>query len=80
MTINYRFEQSDGTIREEQGELRNAGSENEALVMKGFYAWIGPDGIKYTVNYIADENGFKPTIQQDGLGGVPPGVIASLSG
>lgn len=27
--------------------------------MQGSYSYTGPDGILYTVNYIADENGFR---------------------
>lgn len=27
--------------------------------MQGSYSYTGPDGIVYTINYIADENGFR---------------------
>lgn len=27
--------------------------------MQGSYSYTGPDGILYTVNYIADENGYR---------------------
>lgn len=27
--------------------------------MQGSYSYTGPDGIVYTVTYIADENGFR---------------------
>lgn len=74
------FEQSDGTKRDEQGELINAGSENESIAVRGSYSWVGPDNVVYTVTYIADENGFQPTIEQGPGGGVPPGVVASLLG
>ncbi|CAH2075262.1 unnamed protein product, partial [Iphiclides podalirius] len=77
---NFAFEQSDGTKKEEQGELRNAGKEDEFIAVKGSYSWVGPDGVLYTITYIADENGFKPTIEQGPGGGVPPGVVASLLG
>lgn len=58
---NYQFgfEQSDGQKREETGEVRLIGEENH-VVMKGSYSFIAADGITYTVNYIADENGFQP--------------------
>lgn len=30
----------------------------------GSYSFIGDDDIRYVVNYIADENGYQPTIQK----------------
>ncbi|XP_068630303.1 endocuticle structural glycoprotein SgAbd-5-like [Battus philenor] len=79
-SYNFAFEQSDGTKKEEQGELRNAGAEDEFVAIKGSYSWQGPDGVVYTVTYIADDTGFKPTIEQGPGGAVPPGVVASLLG
>lgn len=54
------YETSDGVSRQEQAELKNAGSENEAIAVRGSISWIAPDGQTYTLNYIADENGFQP--------------------
>ena len=59
-SYKYDFETSDGIKTEEQGELKNAGSENEAISVRGSYSYTGPDGQVYTVTYIADENGFQP--------------------
>ncbi|XP_053666419.1 endocuticle structural glycoprotein SgAbd-5-like [Anopheles marshallii] len=58
----YRFEfaTSDGTSRTEEAELRNAGTDNEAIAVRGSYSYTGPDGTVYVINYIADENGFQP--------------------
>lgn len=36
--------------------LKNAGS----ISVQGTVSWIGPDGEHYTLNYLADENGFQP--------------------
>ncbi|XP_077283202.1 endocuticle structural protein SgAbd-6-like [Arctopsyche grandis] len=58
---NFAFETSDGTSRQEQAELKNVGTENEALVVRGTISWVAPDGQQYTLNYIADENGFQPS-------------------
>ncbi|CAD7083182.1 unnamed protein product [Hermetia illucens] len=57
---SFAYETSDGTSRQEQAQLKNIGSENEALVVRGSISWIGADGQQYTLNYIADENGFQP--------------------
>ncbi|CAO1320238.1 unnamed protein product [Diamesa hyperborea] len=56
----FAYETSDGVSRQEEAELKNAGSENEAISVRGSYSWTAPDGQVYTVNYIADENGFQP--------------------
>lgn len=34
----------------------NNGGEN---VVRGSYSYVGPDGVTYTVNYIADRNGYR---------------------
>ncbi|XP_075161706.1 larval cuticle protein 65Ag1-like [Haematobia irritans] len=59
-SYNYAYETSDGTKGQEQGQLKNAGSENEAISVTGEYSFVGDDGQTYTVTYIADENGFQP--------------------
>ncbi|XP_058125434.1 flexible cuticle protein 12-like [Anopheles ziemanni] len=55
----FAFETSDGHQRQEQGELKKVGDE-EALVVRGSYSFTADDGQVYTVNYVADENGFQP--------------------
>ncbi|XP_075971006.1 uncharacterized protein LOC142973253 [Anticarsia gemmatalis] len=79
-SYSFAWELSDGSKHEEQGQLKNQGTENEAIAVQGQYAWVGPDGVTYTVNYIADENGFQPTIEQGPGGAVPSAVVASLLG
>ncbi|CAG9560420.1 unnamed protein product [Danaus chrysippus] len=79
-SYKFGFELSDQTKREEEGELKNAGSENESIAVKGSYSWVDKDGQVYTVNYVADENGFQPTIEQSNGGAIPPAVIAAFSG
>ncbi|XP_055373232.1 larval cuticle protein 65Ag1-like [Condylostylus longicornis] len=56
----FAYETSDGITREEQGELRNAGTDNEAISVRGSYSFVADDGQTYTITYIADENGFQP--------------------
>ena len=33
--------------------------EDEVMVMRGSYQYIGADGLTYQVNWVADENGFQ---------------------
>lgn len=56
----FAFETSDGIQREEEGTLQNAGSENEAISVRGSYSYTDPSGKVVTVNFVADENGFRP--------------------
>ncbi|XP_058828462.1 cuticle protein CP14.6-like, partial [Topomyia yanbarensis] len=57
---NYQVETSNGIKQEEQAELRSFGEDNAAIVVRGSYSFVADDGQVYTVNYIADENGFQP--------------------
>ncbi|XP_005174948.2 larval cuticle protein 65Ag1 [Musca domestica] len=59
-SFQYAFETSDGTKAEAQGQLNNAGSEQEAIAVRGSFSFVADDGQTYTVNYVADENGFQP--------------------
>lgn len=58
--IFIRFETSDGQSRQEQAELKNVGTDEEAISVKGSYSWVAEDGQTYTVNFVADENGYQP--------------------
>lgn len=53
------FKTSDGSHREERAEVKNPGSKDESMIVQGSYTFIGTDGNTYTVNYIADENGYR---------------------
>ncbi|CAB3222788.1 unnamed protein product [Arctia plantaginis] len=56
----YAVETSNGIAQQEEGQLRNAGTENEIYAVRGQFSYTGPDGVVYLINYIADENGFQP--------------------
>ncbi|XP_013110224.1 endocuticle structural protein SgAbd-6-like isoform X1 [Stomoxys calcitrans] len=56
----FSYTLSDGTTRTEEGTVINAGTENESLSVKGTISWVAPDGQTYTINFVADENGFQP--------------------
>lgn len=57
---NFAYETSDGVSRSESAVLKNAGTENASISVRGTITWTGADGVVYTLNYIADENGFQP--------------------
>lgn len=42
--------------------MKNKGTDNEIQSVRGSYSYTGPDGVLYTVTYIADENGFQPQV------------------
>ncbi|XP_035914195.1 flexible cuticle protein 12-like [Anopheles stephensi] len=56
---SYQYETSNGISAQEAGELKNVG-EASALAVRGSFTYTADDGQVYTVNYIADENGFQP--------------------
>ncbi|XP_032691324.1 flexible cuticle protein 12-like [Odontomachus brunneus] len=57
----FGYELSNGESRQESGQLVNAGTENESIAVQGSFSYVDPEtNVRYTVNYIADENGFHP--------------------
>lgn len=56
----FKYETSDGISRQEEAVIKNPGTENEALSVRGSISWVAPDGVTYTINFVADENGFQP--------------------
>ncbi|KAH8297621.1 hypothetical protein KR054_004517 [Drosophila jambulina] len=60
-SFKYDWETSDGQGANAEGQLKNIGSENEAIAVRGSYRFVGDDGVTYEVTYIADENGFQPS-------------------
>lgn len=59
-SYSYSFETSNGIKTEGQGQLKNIGTETEALTTRGGYSWIAPDGTPISISYVADEFGFRP--------------------
>jgi loricrin len=57
---NYAYETGNGIQAEEKGHLKNAGSANEAESAEGSFSYTGPDGQRYSIQYVADEFGFRP--------------------
>ena len=55
--LTFRYETENGIKAQEQGELKDAGSDNEKLSVTGSYSYTDPDGRLISVQYIADEYG-----------------------
>ncbi|XP_077255920.1 flexible cuticle protein 12-like isoform X3 [Temnothorax americanus] len=57
----FGYELSSGQSHQESAQLVNAGQENESFVVRGSFSYVDPEtNVRYTVNYVADENGFHP--------------------
>lgn len=56
----FRYELSDGVSRQESGQLKNAGTDEAFLTVRGSVTWVATDGQTYTLNYVADETGYHP--------------------
>ncbi|SPP85125.1 larval cuticle protein 65Ag1-like [Drosophila guanche] len=59
-SYQYNVQTSDGKSVSEEGHLENVGTEEEAIVVRGSFSYVGDDGQTYTINYIADKNGYQP--------------------
>jgi hypothetical protein len=53
--FSYSFETSDGSKRTEEASL-----VGENLSVKGSFQYVAADGETYKVNFVADENGYRP--------------------
>ncbi|XP_045468991.1 endocuticle structural glycoprotein SgAbd-2-like [Harmonia axyridis] len=60
-TYRFEYETENKIAQQESGQLKNAGTDQESSVVQGSYSYVGQDGQTYTINYIADELGFRAT-------------------
>ncbi|XP_044739332.1 endocuticle structural glycoprotein SgAbd-8-like [Chrysoperla carnea] len=59
-SYRYSYETANGIKAEEQGALKNVGSEAEAIAVQGGFSYTDEQGNLIQLTYTADENGFQP--------------------
>lgn len=59
-SYKVEYEGGDGTSRQEEATVIDAGTENESLEVKGSYKYINDEGQEVEVTYTAGVNGFVP--------------------
>nr|XP_016928297.1 uncharacterized protein LOC108008903 [Drosophila suzukii] len=72
-SFHFSYEGGDQSIRQEQGVIENAGTEDEALEVSGMYSYIDANGDTVEVHYTAGKNGFVP------IGTIIPKEITALA-
>ncbi|CAD0198297.1 unnamed protein product [Chrysodeixis includens] len=59
----YSFETENGIKRQENGEVKEVLDEENkprnVVVVRGSYTYVNNEGVEETINYVADENGYK---------------------
>ncbi|BES99573.1 cuticular protein [Nesidiocoris tenuis] len=59
--MTFRFSLDNGISQNAEGRLNNKGTEQEAQSIEGSYSFTSPEGQVITIQYIADEGGFRAT-------------------
>ena len=59
-SYKYKFETGNGIKAEESGQVKNAGTETEALEAQGAVSYKDDQGQEVSLTYVANENGFQP--------------------
>ncbi|XP_044742831.1 probable cyclin-dependent serine/threonine-protein kinase DDB_G0292550 isoform X6 [Chrysoperla carnea] len=73
---HYLYSTANGINAEEEGHIENRGTDEEGLRAQGYFSYIGPDSVTYSVRYVADKNGFQP--EGDHIPKIPELIQRSL--
>lgn len=74
-SFQYAYETSNGIAGQEQGQLKQVGSE-AGIATQGNFQWQSPEGVPVQISYVADENGYQP---QGSALPTPPPVPAAIA-
>lgn len=62
----WRFEIDNGISSQAQGSPRDFGGNPPIVpvVIQGSYSFVAPDGQQVAISYVADENGYQPSVSK----------------
>lgn len=62
--IIFSYETDNGIAAQEQGSLRNLGGNPPVIAnaAQGSYSYVAPNGEPISISYVADENGYQPSV------------------
>lgn len=60
-SYHYLYQSDNGIVGEEAGDVDASPNGTGGTKARGFYEYVGDDGLTYRVDYTADENGFRPS-------------------
>ncbi|GLG94012.1 Endocuticle structural protein SgAbd-6 [Gryllus bimaculatus] len=59
---NAQFKTSNGIIRQENAILKNAGTDDEELEIRGTITWVDVDGKENSIVFVANKDGYQPQV------------------
>lgn len=60
-SFQYAYDTSNGISGQEAGQLKQIG-QGAAIVSQGQFSYTSPEGQPIQLSYVADENGFQPSV------------------
>lgn len=61
-SYSYGYESDNSISVSEQGQPKALGHSEQSQEVQGSYSYISPEGIPIKLSYVANENGFQPTV------------------